>query len=444
MLLFLFFDNNKNMTTNNTNTQVFDYIGWVPCLTGKLFFEYSVCDAISPEGYLNLNNIDKDPDEPFGDPLRYLLIASSVDWFDHALDGCDEKDGQWKVVVLSVGKHNANYLEGSIFLIPSEKQCWSKDIQPKIKEIAGLIHEREHINTQYLNLLQRMEELFNQQELYSTKFYLNENGLVELGLSGSGALKYDSKTEELLCRQSYYYLKFAFHQHKHHDRSESLTTIHKKVGRKNQQGNLLINDMKKALVALKRNCSPSDYKALYSAQGVLAYCKSLITTCKKESLLTKESYEYEINYISNFSASLEIMANRVDNELVARAKFNSNFRSVIMLIFAILAPFILIFKEPISDHINIENNAILQLLKWIFESNNNVLIIVIGMVVAYFLLKKISLRYGSPALAFHTFDKYAVKFIDYAVNDPLSAQKLYFYVRAATIVLFIIFVYKLI
>lgn len=380
---------------NNKQT----FIGWVPCVSGKLYFEFTACDVINNDGngLLNVNHIELDPESQ--KQKRYFVIASEVNWEDERVLG---KSGQWNVVLLSDVDFESDSLIGAVYLVPKETNYWDKHIVGILREISQIRHEAGDIKNEFLRLKENLGNLVTHGEAFAANFHLLDNGITYLQNVHQNASIDESL---LICRQSYYFIKFSFHKDKHHKRSESLTTVHRLSDDANH-GLLLVDDLKKALVTLARNSHPSDFKVFFAAKGILSYGKSLLNSCKKIGIIDEKAYTTEKAYFDNMAESIDVIGKKVEAEITTRTNFDNTFRSFWLFVFASIAPFTLMYKEEIRHHLALSSDGsanpslhMVDVLKWFLENDRHLIAFFIAFIVVYVVWKKIQLRFGAPYLA---------------------------------------------
>jgi hypothetical protein len=401
----------------------YEFIGWIPCVSGKLYFEFTACDVINNNGngFLNANHIEFD--SLSNKQKRYFVIASEVDWEDFKIEGLS---GIWNVVLTSDAEVGSREITGHVFLVPKQISAWEISIVEILKNISELTNQQMDVKAEYMNLVSILNSLVPIRHAFVADFVLKDNGLT--WLKNESADK-DDDTSLLVSRQSYYYLKYSFHKDKHHKRSESLTTVHRLPNHETNVGLLLIDDIKKALVTLARDCHPSDYKMFFSAKGILSYGKSLLNSCKSQLLLDSDTYAIEKTYFDNMAESLDVIGKRVESEINLRTNFDNTFRSIGLFLFASIAPFTLLYKDELRAqlHINNENVVVphlLSMLEWFIGNERHFVLSVICVILGYYLLKRIQLRYGAPFLAFDKLSFKSMKIIEVVVDYKGAAEKI--------------------
>jgi len=237
----------------------YEFIGWVPCISGSLNFRLTACDVIG-SGYSNINHVELDTQGQQKE--RFIVIASKVDWEDFKTTS----EGQWNVVMMASGSVESNHIDERVYLIPAQNSIWQDQIATLLKNIGLKVHQKEDIK----GLFTELEiSLSNGVNIFASKFRLNEAGFIYLS-SDQEVKDGDTATRYLICRQSFYFVKYTFHKHKHHEPTESLTTIHQLSTKPDIVGKALICDIKKCIVTLKRDSAPADFKVFFASKGILS------------------------------------------------------------------------------------------------------------------------------------------------------------------------------
>lgn len=408
-----------------------EFIGWVPCLTGSLYFENTYSHVIG-NGYLNEKNVELN--KITNEIYRYTVVASNVNWKDFDADA----DGDWNVILLASGALDANFIEGKVFLIPAQNPIWHSQILGSLKNIAKRVHEKSDIQ---IELSELETVLINSKQInpvYIANFQLKKSGIVYLSYETEQQIEGNkSNINLLICRQCFYYLKYTFHKHKHHALAESLTTIHPYSSEKDVVGEALISDLRKALVTLSRDCDPSDYKVLFSSKGVLSYTKSLALTCKLEGLITDSTYASQKIYLDNIGESLEITGKKIEGGINTRIAFNANFRSICIFAFALLAPLTLLYKDNIVNSFGkaYSTHHIVKSFAWVVGDERHMLTIILIVLMIYYILRWINIRYGSPILALLKFKKISNEKLEFVLENKRSAEVLFAFLIFMTVVL---------
>jgi len=335
----------------------YKYIGWIPCLEGEMFFRYTEPGL----GHYDVVNINQLLPKRDGTPDTRIIIASSVyDWKD---SGQSDENGLFRVVVIATA-NSVDSLQGELFLINpvsahNRADLYRSDEGRLVRELLHLQDQLEHVidPVSFLGedrrLAERLEKEGRKQSplkslvygisgarIFSIPFTMDGSGITYLELShvkepGGTIVRehsMDALSERTLCRQAFYYLKYLFHKHAHHDRSnDSLTTIHDVKPDPEESGKSLIRDIKRGLVDLRRDGNYSREVA-----GIASYGKSLALSCYRSGLVNAARRDCEVAYFDNLAESLKILC---DEKAGKAIEFFKNFQLLLSVIFLFIAPF---------------------------------------------------------------------------------------------------------
>lgn len=178
----------------------------------------------------------------------------------------------------------------------------------------------------------------------------------------------DADEAFILTRQCYYYIKYTFHKHQHHDASvDSLTTIHSTPKDRKLVGIVLLEDLKHSLVEMKRVTRDSDYEGLVHTKGIVSYAKSLAVVSDAKGLMARERVEQEMNLLDNLDTSLQVKVEAYNNSVQSAREKESRFHSIVILLFAMIAPITLVYRDQIAERLaaGIEDPSAIPLVKLI-------------------------------------------------------------------------------
>lgn len=339
------------------NREMRKYIGWVPCVAGKLFFKHIKCGLASPFSSLTINHIEPDL-SPTNEIIldkksgliqyqRYICLTSCYNWKDGS-----EGDGNFRIVVIGKATNNSG-IKGCVCIIPKEIGSKLNDWKKILKQIQNLkkeIKDAQHnkidirVGTEHSQIQSKLDE-FENIEYYKIPFEIDRSGFTELDYNGIGK---GHLHEFTLVRQAFYYLKYSIHVHQHHNKGEdSLTTIHLVPKDQKEIGEQLLDDLKESMVAMKREHGSTGYHRLYDNKGVNSYAKSLMESCKQKEYISDENYLYQSNYLNNIYGSMETTAQKAERSINIGISASNSARSALLLLFALIAPFTLIYLEKI-------------------------------------------------------------------------------------------------
>lgn len=333
--------------------------------------------------------------------------------------------GQWNVIFIANESDPAHTsMNGYVFLLPEGNAIWEKTVIQSLQAIHRDIYEKADVGKGIEDL---KELLLNRNDIYTSKFKLTRSGLTFLQYMAVASRADKPDTPQIICRHAYYYVKYSFHKHKHHATAESLTSIYEYTGQEDVDGKALINGLKGALTRLHRDAHPADYKALFASKGIASYIKSLIISCRREGLISESVYSTELLYTSNITESLEIKGKKIESEIAVRSSFNVNFRSILIFIFGLLAPFVILFKDEILNTKADPSNHVIKAIRWFVANEFHIVATAVIVIFYYWLSKKIVLRWGSARLAAKKYHAISVAVVDFVAGNKRGANVLLYF-----------------
>ncbi len=376
----------------------YTHIGWVPCISGKLFFEFTLCGLGKDSIHADVNYEDS--------VGRHIIVSSVVDWKDEykkkSGEPCD-LSGSYRIILRASFTPGAEQLAGCVCILPVDiaRSDW-KNVDSHVRKIINLIQQREDIHEE-ASLLDSFLEEFQHAKYHRIVFQLNDHGFVKLRQIKNRGSQITSLEEDTLIRQAYYYIKYSWHKHQHHnDTAESLTTTHRVSEGDTNFGINIINDLKKSLVILKRDFHISDFRGLLHAKGISSYAKSLVISCNKEGYISDNEKRAQLSYFENVSRSLEILAESVQRDIDVRNMISSSFRAIMLFVLAVVAPITILYREDIQEitgHVKAGDLFIVDAIAKIVSDGASQLFVV-GLVLFVFLSYRfINLKMGAVFIA---------------------------------------------
>ncbi|WP_339087313.1 hypothetical protein [Shewanella chilikensis] len=325
---FLHFEGNMQYT----------HIGWTPCINGHLNFGLMTPGIFG--GFTNISSCDakrtainygfKAQDDHHA---RRIIIQSKVDWKDTPNS---ETDGNFRVILTAETNETNNlddrHLWGTVYIYPLKAEPPKNDGKIDLPWF-DLIHKSNDLISNYRNMLESEKSneswtttqralnknyedlsfcLKNKdthpikEHFYKVKFYVNSRGMTELKMD----IESNPRSDYIILRQAFYYIKYSLHSHKHHHAAEdSLTTIVQKESSedtKNEVGLRIIGQLKRELTAIKRTYSSGGNKVFHDEQGIIAYMNSLYKSLHKDNYLTTEQYDRETIYLKSIKESFKV------------------------------------------------------------------------------------------------------------------------------------------
>lgn len=331
------------------------FVGWIPCISGRLLFRHLSCSHPRAKNNLEVNHREQSSD---GSIYRYIVLSSEIDWKD--LDESDLTDGVFHLIVTGLRDEADDNFYGFVFLLPLQKakkdHNWTA-IEEHIYSIRRSAIKREHIAHSFNQLNDRLSA-YSDTEYYSVRFNITDRGFAFLEYTNTAAAPASKLHQTTICRQAFYFLKYSLHKHQHHHRDDdSLTTIHPIPENPESLGPLLIDDLRKGLVEIKRRLDALQYESLYQGRGIVSYAKSLIESCHAQGFLSHADYSRCKCYFDNVGDSLNILAEKRQRDATRRLEASNHSRSWILFWMAVVGPLVIVFKDQIVSNIETSTNT---------------------------------------------------------------------------------------
>jgi uncharacterized membrane protein YidH (DUF202 family) len=312
----------------------YPYIGWIPCINGHL--DFGLMRVGIQGGFTNSNSKDINAInanfscvQNSDSHARRIVLQSKVDWRDS--DKFEKDSGEFRVIVTAeVNESNSmddRFLSGNLLIYPLSAE--PKDVSARHKmNIHSLCHSiksneaKRHENFNHLNNITSGKEPVDNLKHFSCSigFKVEPNGITTLRYNPNNpALGKDSKY--LIARQTFYYLKYAIHTHKHHTaKQDSLTTItpiydDTEEG-KTDAGLRLVCQLKRELTFIQRiqNTDGREHPT-NNAAGIISYTQSLIQSLKQSLIINPAIADREQERFKHIRASFAAQNCKMDNQL---------------------------------------------------------------------------------------------------------------------------------
>jgi hypothetical protein len=335
------------------------YVGWVPCLTGQLVFGLVEC-GLKDNNYrtIEIHHICQGMS---GNPVEHVLLHSTVNWKDF---GDQDLKGLWSVVLLSERSLENRIHEGTVYLmlLGDEELNGVLDVAHDINHKLKCGKEVDAKN--FSGLQEKINKLcLHKPHFYKVGFNLEEDGVVWLSPFNQG---YSTDSCQIIARQAYYYIKYAWHRHQHHDsRAETLTTTHAvpSDGNNKEIAKKLIEDLKRNLVIFKRGIDSSSHRQVLKAKGILSYAKALVEIMKSRDFICDKFYEKELNHLNYFEESLGVISDGIEKDISMHNQAVNDARALILFVFAVITPALVINRNHITEIY--KSNPIPSYIKWV-------------------------------------------------------------------------------
>lgn len=380
-----------------------EYIGWIPCLAGELFFKYAVPE-LAEYDIFTLNYLGN-RDGVTGEKSRYVIASSVYDWKDSGKHG---ETGVFRIVLIA---HTGvvDCLQGSVFFItedPIQSNLGTvvnsifpqaeENLLCRLRELEDIVLKKE--NDVFLGDIQGNLKLIDELELaissvpddqadrqsiekIISKIDIKHVHKVVFSVDNAGftLLKYEGQKDPVsgkydqpqlpsespnaewrlqthrstLCRQSFYYLKYLLHKHAHHDPSnDSLATTHRYKGKCVETARALIHDMKTGLVDIKRAARHERP----NFAGIATYGKSLVTSCYAKGFFgvgdqALQAFRTNHDYFDNLSQSISLLNNKYAPKRERRRQQLTTIQQLLAIAFLFITPLILISRNFIEKSV---------------------------------------------------------------------------------------------
>ena len=330
----------KQETTHSSILHEYQYVGWIPCVTGQICYSFAE-SSFGKENSCQCFNKKIIPNDR-NSTHRRVILTSEVDWKDRK----DHlADGDWQVIVIAETNIEKE-LMGDVYIVPVEKRNSITEVLEDFRTLRSNYEDDEFDFDKLSSKLKSKIDGNKEPELYRISFKVAETGLTYLKVIKGGDGQEKENDDYVLCRQSFYYLKYSLHRHKHHPNSlDSLVTIHPTTLGSDRIGKTLIFDSKQSLIDIKREQDHLKRTIEFNFLGIASYMRSLLEACKKDKLISDPEYAVELIYIRNTEESYRALSDKKEKLDSYQSGARIEARQVILLFFAILAPWVITSKQ---------------------------------------------------------------------------------------------------
>lgn len=291
----------------------FDYLGWTPCISGHLHFDFLSPGLGEQKTQRNIDlNLSR-------------VIYSEVDWKDTQDKNADGKF----CVILQAFKTPADeeWMDGRLIIGRSTyfKKKWENDLY----RIEILDQKKEDT----LNAIIENEISRNSNRLYQVEFKIHKTGITLVNYSLKNPEQDAPITKHTVSRQAFYYIKYSLHKHKHHPHNnDSLTTITETSSLAPEK---TVRQLTKSIIQIKRLYDCLEHKGSRYT-GISAYTKSLIESLRSHQAISNERADSLTTYLNNMTDSFSVL-NSESN------KKRENEKSATILSLQVISVFIAVF-----------------------------------------------------------------------------------------------------
>ncbi len=374
----------------------FDYVGWIPCVSGKLFYEYCACGLHHKDGYFSINHTE----EFNGSNQRFVILNSEVNWKDTR-----DKDLSGDYLVTLVAQQNASSpeLHGKVFISgieppPKKKKPSSTGVDYSInydfiettrlelKKIKETADAGDHISQLYADFESYIGKAeTGSPDCFEVEFEISDSGITFLNQAkAKNDIPRDSSELFVVARQAFYYLKYSLHKHQHHNiDDDSLTTIHEVPPDCEDIGSILINDLKHGLVEIKRKFTASDFYLIYDTKGIVSYGQSLINSCLSQKLISEEDAKAQQKWFDSTSDSIQAIAEKLRTKRDNAMNASNKARGLVLVILAVLSPWFIVYATSDNAKQYIDELELSYIFGKILSSDVNIIFFIISIVCIY-------------------------------------------------------------
>lgn len=377
----------------------YSHIGWVPCITGRLFFKFASCNLA--QGAVFADRVCNAVDES-GNRIRHVVISSVVDWRDIEKDHDGASfDGKFRVTLVSTYEVGAEKMQGKVFLIPlaDSLKLYPEAVDEFLDKVKMPLQDRPSADFgddlgQLLQALRKNHRAGQRHPQKIVDFTMDRCGFVHLAMEDASAYINSQDTVTATIRSAYYYIKYTWHKHKHHHPGdESLTTVHKIVPDNRSAELAILDHLKQALLQKYRTSKNKDLEGIIQARGILSYANALIMLLHSTEALDELAVKKELSSLQNLDSSFQRVYEQNLNWLNNAKSSGDLFRNGLLLWLSLVAPLTLLFKDSILAHLgeskDYSQNIFINIAAKLYGHDYGV-ILISGMVAILFIVVKLS------------------------------------------------------
>ncbi|EJO2020449.1 hypothetical protein RQY88_002204 [Vibrio vulnificus] len=335
----------------------YEYIGWIPCVVGRLDFSKVGTDQLKykKDEPICLSYMDEHSSPSAEYRCRYNAISSVYNWKDRE-DKNNDYSGEFRFLTILKTLPNGDAI-GNAYLwsTEEEKKCdlLKKQVLDPLRELEVKVsHYQKALTVDQYNPSEKLDSSIVDAEIINTidsigelnktklknkilviKFHISSNGLTLLECEKRAGVD-DSDNQELrskalhsrfiAAKQAFIYLKYTLHTHKHHPAQEDrLTSVHfiDSTNLKNVAFRL-IEDLRRSAIEIKVTAIGNEPSAEHLLHGFISYTKSLIIALEEKSLIDEKIASTKKLFFENMLGSWEsiIQKNKEAKEKIKEIK----------------------------------------------------------------------------------------------------------------------------
>lgn len=443
----------------------YSHVGWIPCVSGYLFFDRvlsGLYQKLPSQAYVHKGYQSED---------KYLLCHSIIPWKD--IEQNPDTVGKYSVVLATQYVKGTQNIQGSIFVTSQQAESYNstKNTTEDVKEFGLLasecieLHENKKLKEckdkctatiDSFSKILKFHESISEKYHWKVKFSLDRYGFIHLSTQNktisanatevadledeqpTEAQQFDNEHVETILRQCFYYAKYTWHSHKHHNEEEDshISIVSTENKSDAQIADELISSLQQSLVDINRH-GAKRIKANTNGEGILAYCRSLVVSCNEVGWIDDNAKFNKLSHLKNIGGSITAQYATQDRKLALKTKSSDAFRNFLLFLLTAIAPSTLIYRENIQkvikDH-TVENDPFLKMMEMLYGRGYGPFISVVFLVALYFIAVWKPLRY------FIATTKYGKMILDKAIYKAGPIKPILFTISACILTILAIWI----
>lgn len=329
-------------------------VGWIPCIMGNLNF--SKIEARLGEKPCTTRVKDSPG----------IALSSTVDWNDKTGRG---DDGKFNVLVISNEINDtseASTVKGLAYIVPSEVVSKRSDIKDIFDffSFSGRKKTKTVSLEQFSSNVTSIESLFDSSqiaELYRVRFTLLPGGLTYLKLDNTPEFfhlhaEQDQSwryNDRVLCRQAFYYLKYALHEHLHHPFDDDSVSTTYYYGSKSQDpsqiGKALLQRFYDSISGMK-SMTERNRRRGSQYKGVISFGRALIRVLRKTRFIDDAEKQEQLERLDNMEGSFAALVNQLEHDHTRRETKMAVARTFAAFLASLIAFAFLFLHKTLHAH----------------------------------------------------------------------------------------------
>jgi hypothetical protein len=294
-----------------------------------------------------------------------IALSSTVDWNDRTGRG---DDGKFNVLVISNEINDiseASTVKGWAYIVPSTVVSKRSDIKSIFDffSLTGRKKAKKVPLEQFSSNVTSIESLFDSShiaELYRVRFTLLPGGLTYLKLDNTPEFfhlhaEQDQSwrdNDRVLCRQAFYFLKYALHEHLHHpfdDDSVSTTYYYGSESQDPSQiGKALLQRFYDSIGGMK-SMTERNRRRGSQYKGVISFGRALIRVLRKTRFINDAEKQEQLERLDNMEGSFAALVNQLEHDHIRRETKMAVARTFAAFLASLIAFAFLFLHKTLHD-----------------------------------------------------------------------------------------------